>query len=138
MPRRSLISDPHTQEPGFVTGRDNPLTGDRCVLYDGLVSGFDVKDGRWTLICVGHGTVAAETNKRRAEKMLKEPSLWCDDCKRAHEPVPVPQPRGIPFRLKDATAQEKELRFMARKVKGDPEKAALFERVYGVKPDIFW
>jgi hypothetical protein len=134
MPRTT--SKPHADEAGFVCARANPRSGQDIVLYDAKESGFDETKGRWVIFCVAHGTTLQQTNQRRARKLMGSPETWCTGCCRTEETAYVAQP--VPFNLKTPEEQVRELRFAATLVRGNPEKAELFERVYGVKPDSFW
>lgn len=130
-------SNPHADEAGYVAASLNARTGQYVVLYDGRLAGFDTSEGHWTVFCVTHGSFCCETNQRRARKLMKEPAVWCEECRDVDEAPRIPR-RVVPFSLKSPEEQQKELRFMAKMVKGNAEKVALFETIYGVKPDAFW
>lgn len=130
-------SKPHVDEAGFVAAKASTLNGQDIVLYDAEVAGFDLRDGRWVVVCHAHGATAHETNQRRARKMMGEPAQWCGGCRQVTEP-PVTKLRLMPFALKTPEEQAREMRFAARLVKGNPEKIALFEHVYGTTPDKFY
>lgn len=127
--------NPQAAEPGYVTSRLNPDTGEPIVLYDGPVAGFKEKQ-RWIVVCAAHGSLVPETNQRRARALLRTPALWCESCRRAATPLPTLH--VVPFPQRTPEEQERELRFMAQKAKDNPEKVALFEQVYGVSPYRFW
>ncbi len=132
-------SKPHADEAGFVTAKNNHRTQQDNVLYDAKDSGFEEAEGRWVVFCVAHGSVAHETNQKRARKLLSTPETWCGHCRTLAEPQnPVSNAPLVPFALKPPEDQERELRFAAMMVKDNPEKIALFERVYGVKPESYW
>lgn len=132
-------SKPHADEAGFITAKTNHRTQQDNVLYDAKDSGFDETEGRWVVFCVAHGSVAQETNQKRARKLLSTPETWCGHCRSLAEPQPpVSTARPVPFALKTPQDQERELRFAAMMVRDNPEKIALFERVYGVKPEGYW
>ena len=133
MPARTR--SPHDEEPGFVTARVNHLTKGFSILYDGEEAGFDKK---WNVFCSEHGTLATETNKARATKMLKTPESWCKSCARRKK---TKERQAEPVRqLKEKTTEDidKEKRFFARKAKNNPVKQALFTKIYGVGPELYW
>lgn len=135
MPRTT--SKPHADEAGFVATKMNMLNGQDIVLYDAEVAGFDLNDGRWVVVCHSHGTTTHESNQRRARKLMAGPAAWCSGCR--HSTVPeVKRLRLMPFEMKSPEEQAREMRFAAKRVRGNPEKIALFESVYGVKPDEFY
>lgn len=122
----------HLEEPGFIAARENTITDNLNILYESEPAGFDPVDGKYSLYCVEHGWSMAETNKARAKKSLASSDAWCPDCK-ALEETPIGSIRNlVPFRKKSPDAQLKELRFMAQLAKGNSEKVAMFEKVYGV------
>lgn len=135
---KEATNTPHESDLGYVTSKPNRLTDGYCVLYDGMEAGFDdISSGKWVLLCPEHGAVYHETNKQRALKLLAQPVEWCGGCDRVdHERRPKPT---IVFKDKKTDAErEEERRFWAKKAQGDDEKCVLFERMYGVKPDVYW
>lgn len=136
MPART--KSPHDEELGFITARVNRLTKSFSILYDGEEAGFDISKGKWNVFCSEHGTLTAETSKARATKMLKSPENWCKSCarkKKAKERLAEPVRQ-----LKEKTSEDidKEKRFFAKKAKNNPEKQILFEKIYGVGPELYW
>jgi hypothetical protein len=136
MARRSLVT-PHDDDDGFVTARPHPISDGSVVLYDGQEAGMDTDDGRWIMFCPAHGSMAGETNKARATKLLQQPEDWCDACASTKfGPVTM---KVVTFDSdKNPEAAEREMRFWAQRTRGSCEKQELFERMYGVKPDSFW
>jgi len=131
-------ASPHDEETGFVSARENVQTKGWVVLYDGEEAGFDTQPGRWNLFCPAHGALMTETSKTRANKLLRNPQDWCPQCRTiASAEIEVEGTRII--RL-DKTPEEleREMRFWAKKAKNNPEKQALFEKMYAVSPERFW
>lgn len=130
---------PHDEEIGFVTSRANSLTRGHVVLYDGDEAGLDTSGGRWSVFCPEHGSLISETSKARATKMLRSPHDWCRQCRKiarsAQEPASHPMRRVTEKSPEDI---EREMRFWAKKAKNNPEKQALFEKMYGVSPEPYW
>lgn len=127
--------NPLSAEPGYITSRKNPDTGESLVLYDGSVAGFK-NEKKWVCVCALHGTIISESNQRRARALLRSPSLWCECCRSISDPTPILH--IVPFQQKTPDDQEREMRVMAQKTKDNPEKVELFEKVYGVSPKAFW
>lgn len=125
---------PHVDEDGFVEARPNPYTAQDVVLYDADGSGFDRKDGRWVVYCAEHGEIAQETNRRRAQKLMREPEQWCSKCGRVEKDDEADglAVKPVPFAMKSPADQAREIRYAAMLVEASPEKVALFERIYGV------
>lgn len=128
-------------EAGFVTSRPNPLTRGYTILYDGDDAGLNIEDGRWSLFCPDHGVLASNTNKARAIKLLRSPQEWCEQCavlaRAANEPPHPPKPM-VRFVEKTPEDLDREMRFWAGKARHDPEKEALFLKMYGVSPESYW
>lgn len=129
---------PHADEAGFITAKVNMLSGQDIVLYDGEVAGFDLADGRWVVVCHAHGSTEHETNQRRARKHMATPEAWCSGCRQSKRTEPTRTMRLVPFGMKTPAEQAREMRFAARRIQGNPEKIALFERIYGEKPDAYY
>ncbi len=129
---------PHDDEDGFVTARSNANVDGYVVLYDGREAGFDTDNGRWSMFCSAHGSIQNETSRQRATKMLAAPESWCRMCARAIEERT--QTRTLQVRSIKRMPDDKdhELRFWAKKAKNSPEKQALFEQMFGVRPDAYW
>lgn len=126
-------------EPGLISSRIDPMTGLPIVLYLSKEAGFTNSTGKYTLYCTDHGETCCETNLRRAKSMMRTPSFWCAECRdAAPEEVTSRDLKVVPYDLKSPEQKEREMRAMARIVKGDFEKAALFEALYGTKPDSYW
>jgi hypothetical protein len=129
------------EEAGFVASRPNPLTRGETILYDGYDAGLNTEEGRWSLFCPDHGVLVPNTNKAKATKLLRSPSDWCPQCavlaKAANEPPHHHRPMA---RVTEKTPEDldREMRFWAKKARYDPEKEALFEKMYGVGPQTFW
>lgn len=121
-------------EDGFVEARANPYTAQDVILYDADGTGFDRKDGRWVVYCAEHGETTQETNRRRAQKLMREPEAWCSKCGRVEkdEEVDGLAAKPVPFSQKSPEDQAREIRYAAMLVEASPEKVALFERIYGV------
>jgi hypothetical protein len=115
-------------EAGFVTSRRNPLTRGQTVLYDGDEAGLDTEDGRWSMFCREHGALVPHTNRAKATKLLRSPQDWCPQCANLAKTAQEPTPQDL----------EREMRFWAAKARHDPEKEALFEKMYGVGPETYW
>lgn len=132
-------STPHDDEEGFVTAKTNPNTDGYVVLYDGPEAGFDAENGRWSLFCSSHGSIATETNRQRAIKRLAAPELWCPACARViEERSQSTRTMQVRTMVQKTVDRESELRFWAKKAKNSPEKQALFEQMFGVPPDPYW
>lgn len=128
---------PYDNDPGFVQGKQNPISNGWVILYDGEESGFTTEDGRWQCLCIEHGSMACETAKIRAQKMMKAPETWCKTCKRKKDEKLRPL-RPISQKPETEESREREMRLWAKKAKNNPEKCRLFEQMYGVKPDGYW
>lgn len=121
----------HTTEPGFSCSCINHLTGKENVLYD---SGVKEKPLRWSLACITHAKNSLIGNKKTALKLLKTPELWCtgcielDDLKKAEKILNKSANRP----------DDQQLRLWAKLAEGNPEKCAIFEKIYGLKPDLYW
>ncbi len=136
MTRRALQT-PHDDDDGFILARAHPVVDGFVILYDGYEAGFESDGGRYTVFCQPHGSMAQETNKGRANKLLVAPEKWCDACAR-HKFGPVAL-KVVTFDDKrNPEAVEREMRFWAQKARDSREKQELFERMYGVKPDGYW
>lgn len=125
-------------EPGLISSRIDPVTGLPMVLYSSKEAGFTNSTGKYTLYCTEHGETCCETNLRRAKSMLRTPSFWCAECRDLSDTGEDRDLKIVPYDLKSTEQKEREMRAFARFAKGDFEKAALFEAVYGTKPDSFW
>jgi hypothetical protein len=128
----------HTGETGFLTAWQNPGTGLNIVVYDSKDAGFSSDHQKYTLYCAAHGATCCETNLRRAKSLMRTPKFWCNECNELADDDAHQALRVVPYDLKSPEERERELRVMAQMIRGDVEKAALFETVYGVKPDRFW
>jgi len=50
-----------------------------CLTED---EGLDINDGgKWLLICVTHGSIVQDTNKKRLWGWAPTPNHWCGGCK---------------------------------------------------------
>jgi hypothetical protein len=128
---------PHQDEDGFVKAKLNPNTDEYVVLYDGHESGMDTDHGRWSIFCAAHGSIHGETNRQRAIKLLNVPEKWCKACANIIEE----RTQTLTIKIKPQKSpenREKELRFWAKKAKNSPEKQALFEQMFGERPDAYW
>jgi hypothetical protein len=120
----------HSSEPGFSCFCINSLSGNENILYDAGVK----EKPRWSLVCIAHAKNTQCKIKKTAVQLLKTPELWCSGC----------------FELDDLKKAEKilnsssnrpddqQLRLWAKLAEGNPEKCAIFEKIYGLKPDLFW
>ena len=137
MARKKLA---HTGEAGFLSAWLNPRTDLYVVLYDSSEAGFkNDRHAKYTLFCAAHGTTCCESNVRRAKSLMKTPDFWCQDCAKIEDDgQDAPALKVVPYDLKSPEEQDREMRLMAQMIRGDVEKARLFETVYGVRPDLYW
>jgi hypothetical protein len=124
-------------EAGFVCARDNEITRNKVILYDGYFAELPIVEGRWSLFCSEHGTLVADTNKRRAIKRLKDPTEWCGECaaKREHD---LHRPMRTVLDERSPDDLDREMCFWAKMARNNPEKCMLFETIYGVSPEAYW
>lgn len=136
MARKSI---PHNGEAGFIAAINNPRTDLYIVLYDSKQAGFKGDCAKYTLFCAAHGSTCCETNVRRAKSLMKTPNFWCDGCEQIEDDGGWNEDlKVVPYDLKSPEEQDREMRILARMIKGDAEKAALFKAVYGINPDLYW
>ena len=134
MAGRRKSANPHKDEAGYESSRANEMSGGFCVLYNAQQAGFDASGGRWAVFCSSHGVVVTHANKRVAISLLREPQRWCNMCKDLHE---IQQAEHV-LTLRHRRDDEDQLRLWANLARGNPEKSALFEDMYGMKPDAYW
>jgi hypothetical protein len=126
LPKKSI----HSKEYGFVCSCKNNLTGKENVLYD-----TDVDEKyHWVISCISHAKSLSQSNKTEAKKLLKKPELWCSGCKELEEIIHAEKLLNNSCNRPD----EEQLKSWAKIAKGNPEKCEIFEKIYGLKPDLFW
>jgi hypothetical protein len=137
MAKRALMS-PHDDDEGFVLARVHPIVDGYVVLFDGQEAGFETEQGKWTMFCPAHGSMGHETSKARATKLLHNPDTWCEACANARYGAVAMKVVTLDNKDKSPDVVEREMRFWAAKSRNSAEKQALFEKMYGVKPDGYW
>lgn len=134
MPKKSPT--PYDDELGCVCVRKNIISGEWAVLYDARLAGMSESDGRWKMLCSEHGAIVSERTKAQASKALRSPETWCKNCKRKAKAKTKPMK---PIVVSDDKEKlEREMCLLANKVRNNPEKCEIFEKIYGVKPDQYW
>ena len=121
---------PHADEAGFIDSRQS-AAGQSVVLYDAAEAGFDPEEGIYVVFCTAHGDLDQGNNLRTAQARMRRPQSWCRGCCEAPSRA-VPAPRPVPFSLKTPDEQAREIRLAARTLGSGPDKAELFEAIYGV------
>jgi len=122
----------HTDEPGYVAARVNSLTNMHVVLYDAKRALLASEGGRWALFCEGHGAVFSVSTRERGRIFLASPSAWCASCRA------ITETRHEPSLLLPQRPEPEKRRYWAQLAKGNQRKCALFEQMYGEKPDHYW
>lgn len=121
---------PHADEAGFIDSRQS-AAGQSVVLYDAAEAGFDPADGTYVVFCTAHGDLDQGNSLRRARERMRRPQSWCRGCCEAPARQ-LPAPRPVPFAMKTADEQAREIRLAARTIGAGPDKAELFEAIYGI------
>lgn len=130
MARKKPVN-PHKEEAGYQKAKYNEISGAFCVLYDAEKAGFEVSSsGKWVVFCSCHGVLVAHENKQVASELLRDPKRWCNVCKQI---IAVEEAEKL-LNIRHARCDEEQMLMWAKLAKGNPEKIALFEKIYGEDP----
>jgi len=80
-----MLRKQHNTEPGYVAERMNPyVPGSKVVIYVGALQEIDV-EGKYAVVCDAHGTTSGATSVPKARLAMKDPALFCDECRNLDE-----------------------------------------------------
>jgi hypothetical protein len=79
----------HNGEAGYVAERMNPyVPGRKVTIYVAEEQGIDVGGAKYAIVCDAHGTISCDTNIPGARLSMKDPALFCDECRAICAPLP--------------------------------------------------
>jgi len=72
---------------GFVEEIRNPFLGEEApvVIYVAEEQGLDAEGGKYVVVCDAHATLCNATSKKDARWIMKNPDLFCIECREALE-----------------------------------------------------
>jgi hypothetical protein len=87
----------HNQESGYIAERRNPLlTGAvtlqekrqlKVTIYRAIEAGIDTGGYKYAVICDAHSQIGGTGSVLRARGMMKDPTLFCTECRQLAEGV---------------------------------------------------
>ncbi len=73
----------HNEDAGYIAERMNPFVpGEKVVIYIGVEQGFEATEGKYAVVCDAHSTNTNTTNIPDARVIMKNPEIFCDQCRR--------------------------------------------------------
>ena len=101
---------PHHNFAGYRTERRNPYSGGHTIILDckwadqqnsPLVADWNEEGGRYQVLCNDHSTIVHCTSMPSARAAMKDPLLFCDDCRTIFAQTADLHPRLDPGSAKD-------------------------------------
>ena len=72
----------HNEEPGYIAERTNPyVPGTKVAIYIAADQGIDAWGNKYAIVCDAHGNIGGATSVPAAREMMKEPDIFCLNCR---------------------------------------------------------
>lgn len=74
---------PHRDWAGYVCELRNKYSGGHTVVVRAEEAGLDPNGGKYAVICDKHNTLINTTILQKARSIMRDPTIFCEDCRKA-------------------------------------------------------